>query len=158
MKEVFKYLDNLNIKYEVVYHPAVLTAEEADKYVEGRDGVLTKTLFMTGKKKRRFYLFIMDEIKRLNIKKISELVQDKLHFASEEDLMNKMNLIPGSVSLFGLLNNKEHDIEVYIDKDINKEKIITFHPNDNTATIFISIKDMYKILDLLEYNYQIMEF
>ena len=69
-----------------------------------------------------------------------------------------MGLKPGIVSLFGLLNNKEKDIKVYIDKDLLKEQIITFHPNDNIATIFISVKDMFNFLDKLEYNYQIMEF
>ena len=57
MDSVFKYLDNLNIKYEVVYHPAVITTDEADKYVEGKEGVLTKTLFMAGKKDRNFCFF-----------------------------------------------------------------------------------------------------
>lgn len=158
MKEVFEYLNKVNILYDVVYHPAVFTTEEADKYVEGMDGVLSKTLFMAGRKNRNYYLFIMDDSKRLDIKKMSELVDDKLHFGSEEDLMNKMGLMPGSVSLFGLLNNTDHDINVYIDKEITSEKIITFHPNENTATLFISMDDMYKFLDSLEYEYQIINF
>ena len=158
MKEVFEYLNKVNILYDVVYHPAVFTTEEADKYVEGMDGVLSKTLFMAGRKNRNYYLFIMDDSKRLDIKKMSDLVDDKLHFGSEEDLMNKMGLMPGSVSLFGLLNNTDHDIHVYIDKEITSEKIITFHPNENTATLFISMDDMYKFLDSLEYEYQIINF
>ena len=157
MKEVFDYLDNLGIKYDIVNHPAVFTTEEADKYIEGMEGVPSKTMFMAGKKDRNFYLFIMDEKKRLDIKKLSLLIGDRLHFGKEEDLKNKMGLVPGMFSLFGLLNNKEHDIKVYIDKDIKLEKIITFHPNDNRATIFISVSDMFKILDDLEYSYELIE-
>lgn len=157
MDFVLQYLDDLNIKYEIVYHPAVFTTEEADKYVEGMDGVLSKTMFMAGKKDRIFYLFIMDEAKKLDIKKMNSIIDDKLHFGKEKDLMGKMKLKPGSVSIFGLLNNSEHDVNIYIDKDIINEEKITFHPNDNTATIFITIKDMFKFLDSLDYKYQVID-
>lgn len=157
MEQVFKYLEKMNIEYEVVHHPAALTTEQADSYVVGKEGVLTKTMFMAGKKDRKFYMFIMDEKKRLDMKQLSELVGDKLHFAKEEHLMTKMGLKPGIVSLFGLLNNKEHDIQVYVDKEILSERLITFHPNENTATVFIAITDMFKILDDLKYEYHLIE-
>ena len=157
MNDVFKYLDNLEIKYEIVYHPAVLTTKEADKFIEGKEGVPSKTMFMSGKKDKKFYLIVMDDSKRLDIKKLNERTNDKLHFGKEEDLLNKMGLVPGVVSIFGLLNNNEHDINIYIDKKINEEEFITFHPNENTATIFIKIKDMYKFLDSLNYKYEIVE-
>ena len=157
MQEVLDYLDKLNIKYEIVNHPEAFTTEEADKYVEGMEGVLTKSIFMAGKKDRKFYLFIMDDKKRLDIKKISEFLDDKLHFASEETLMKKLGLKQGYVSLFGLLNNKDHDILIYIDKEILDEKIITFNPNVNTATLFMSVDDMFKFIEDLDYNYIIMD-
>lgn len=157
MEEVFDYLDNLDVKYDVVNHPAAFTTEEADKYIEGMEGIPSKTLFMAGKKDRNFYLFIMDEKKRLDIKKLSNLIGDRLHFGKEDDLKRKMGLVPGMVSLFGLLNNKEHDIKVYIDKDVTLEKLITFHPNDNRATIFISVSDMFKVLEDLDYDYKILD-
>ena len=59
-----------------------------------------------------------------------------------------MNLKFGVVSLFGLLNNKDKDIKVYIDKELLNEDIITFHPNDNTATIWIKVNDLIKMIDL----------
>ena len=68
-----------------------------------------------------------------------------------------MNLVPGMVSIFGLLNNKDHDIKVFIDKAITYENKITFHPNDNTATMFISVNDMYKFLNTLDYKYEIID-
>lgn len=158
MKEVFEFLDKLKIKYEVVNHPVASTMEEADKFIEGYEGVPSKTMLMAGKKDRKIYLIITDSSKRIDIKKMNELLGDKLHFAKEEILMDKMGLAPGVVSLFGLLNNKDHDINVYIDKNILNEKIITFHPNVNTATIFISMDDMFKVLDELNYKYEIIEF
>ncbi len=69
-----------------------------------------------------------------------------------------MGLAPGIVSLFGLLNDKDHEINVFIDEEIIKEKTITFHPNDNTATIFIGMSNMFKILEDLNYDYKIIKF
>lgn len=157
MKEVKEFLDKLNIKYDIVFHPVVYTTEEADKYIEGMNGVPSKTMFMAGKKDRNFYLFVLDDSKKLDIKKINDIIGDKLHFGKEEHLKEKMNLVPGMVSIFGLLNNKEHDIKVYLDNALLNEEKITFHPNDNTATIFITIPDMFKFLDTLNYKYEIIE-
>ncbi len=157
MNEVKAFLKKLNINYDIVYHPAAWTTDDADKYIEGLDGVRTKTMFMAGKKDRNFYLIILDEDKRLDIKGLSEVIGDRLHFGKEEHLKEKMNLVPGMVSLFGLLNNNEHDIKVYIDKEIINENLITFHPNDNTATIFISIDDMFKVLNELNYDFEIID-
>lgn len=148
--KVYETLDRMNIKYDIVNHPPAWTTEEADEYIMGKDGVPSKTMFMTGKKKKRFYLIIMDDSKMLDIKKINEIVGDKLSFGKEELLREKMNVAPGIVSIFGLLNNSEKDIEVIVDADLKNEEIITFHPNDNRATIFIKMVDMYKFLDEME--------
>lgn len=157
MKKVLEYLKNKKMKYEIIYHPPAITTEEADKYIEGKEGIRSKTMFMANKKDKKFYLIIMDDSKRLDIKKMNEIINDKLHFAKEVQLIEKLGLKPGTVSIFGLLNNKDHDINIYIDKEIMNEKLITFHPNDNTATIFITVEDMLKIFDDLDYNYEVIE-
>lgn len=157
-EEVFKELEKMGIKYEVVNHPPALTTQEADDYIEGKEGVRSKTMFMSDKKKRNFYLLILDDTKRLDIKKIGEIIGEKsLRLGSAENLKEKMNLEFGVVSLFGLLNNSEKDIKVYIDKELLNEKIITFHPNENNATVFIKMDDMFKFLENLEYKYEIIE-
>ena len=157
MKKVLEYLKNKKMKYEIIYHPPAITTEEADKYIEGKEGIRSKTMFMANKKDKKFYLIIMDDSKRLDIKKMNEIINDKLHFSKEVQLIEKLGLKPGTVSIFGLLNNKDHDINIYIDKEIMNEKLITFHPNDNTATIFITVEDMLKIFDDLDYNYEVIE-
>lgn len=156
--QVFKELEKMGIEYEVVNHPPAFTTQEADAYIEGKEGVRSKTMFMSDKKKRNFYLLILDDSKRLDIKKIGELINEKsLRLGNEENLKSKMNLQFGAVSPFGLLNNKEKDIKVYVDKEILNEKIITFHPNENDVTIFIKINDMFKFFDNLNYKYELIE-
>ena len=159
MKEqVYKELNEMKIKYEVVNHPPALTTKDADDYIEDKEGVRSKTMFMSNKKKNRFYLLILDDTKRLDIKKIGEIINEKsLRLGSEKDLKEKMNLQFGYVSPFGLLNNCDKDIKVYVDKEILNEKIITFHPNENDATVFIKIDDMFRFFDNLGCEYKTIE-
>lgn len=157
-EEVFKELEKMGINYEVVNHPPALTTKEADDYIEGKEGIRSKTMFMSDKKKKNFYLLILDDTKRLDIKKIGETIGEKsLRLGNEENLKEKMNLQFGVVSPFGLLNNKEKDIKAYIDKELLKEDIITFHPNENDATIFIKMDDMFKFFDNINCKYEIIE-
>lgn len=157
MKEkVYSELSNMKIDYEVVNHEVATTTLLANKYIEGKIGVRSKSMFMSDKKKEA--LFILDDNKRLDIKKLSEQINEKgLRLGSEKNLFEKMNLKFGVVSLFGLLNNKDKDVKVYIDKELLNEDIITFHPNDNTATVFIKIKDMFKFIDNLGFTYEIID-
>lgn len=155
---VYEALNKIGIPYEIVEHPAALTTEEADGYIEGKEGVRTKTLFLCNKKGNVFYLVIMDDSKRLDMEKLAGILNEsRIRFGSSEKLMAKMSLPPGVVSLFGLLNNMDHDIKVYLDKEILSEKVMTFHPNDNTKTIFIGTEDMYKFIASLDYGYTVIE-
>lgn len=157
MNDVKDFLERENIEYDIVYHEPATSTELADKFIEGKEGVRSKTLFMAGKKDRKFYMLILDDGKRLDIKKLNEIIDDRLHFGNEEQLKDKLGLVPGIVSLFGLLNDRNKEINVYIDEDLLNEEIITFHPNENTATIFISIDDMFLVLKKLGYEYNLIK-
>lgn len=157
-EKVKEKLQELNIGFEMVEHPKALTTEEADLYIEGIEGVRTKTLFLTNKKKTEYYLIIMDDKKRLDMKRFNDITGIKrISFCSADILMEKMKLIPGAVSIFGLLNNVEKDIQIYFDKEIFLENRISFHPNDNTKTIFISIDDMLKFIKSIGFKYNVIE-
>ena len=151
-------LDQLGINFDVVEHPPVLTTEQADSYIEGLEGVRTKSMFLTNKKKTQYYLLIMDDQKLLDMDDFKEQVgANRIRMASVESLAEKMQLPAGTVSPFGLLNNEEKDILVYFDQDIVSEEIMTFHPNTNEKTIFISTTDLFKFLQDLGYSYEIVE-
>ncbi len=155
---VYSTLEKMNIPYKVVEHPPALTTEEADSYIVGKEGVRTKTLFLTNKKKTTYYLVVMDEAKHLDMEHLAKILHEKrISFGSPERLMTKMALSPGFVSIFGLLNNDDHDINVVLDQEILSEKWITFHPNDNTKTLFIAMEDMYTFLTTIGYEYKIVE-
>jgi Ala-tRNA(Pro) deacylase len=68
-----------------------------------------------------------------------------------------LELEPGSVSPFGLLNNIDNSVETYIDEDIYNADIVSFHPNRNTATLELSKEMFRKYLDSLKHKIQIIK-
>ena len=157
-QQVANKLQELGIAYDVVEHPPAFTTEQADSYIEGLEGVRTKSMFLTNKKKTQYYLLVMDDHKSLDMDDFKEQVgANRIRMASLDSLAEKMNLPAGTVSPFGLLNNDEKDILVYFDKDIVSEDIMTFHPNTNEKTIFISTTDLFKFLQDLGYSYEVLE-
>ena len=156
--KVKEYLNSMGIQFKIVEHEPAYTTEEADKYIEGHDGVRTKTMFICNKKKTNYYMIIMDDTKRLDMNKFKEIVSEKqMKMASEESLKEKLGIKPGMVSPFGLLNNDEKDVKIYMDKEIITEEIMTFHPNDNTKTLFITTKDLFKYFGNIGYDLSIIE-
>lgn len=157
-EQVIDKLKELDIEYQIVEHEPALTTEQADKFIEGIDGVRTKTMFLTNKKKKDFYLIIMDDAKRLDMDTFKDIVEEKqIKMASENCLFEKMMLPPGVVSPFGLLNNTEKDIQVYFDREIINEDRMSFHPNTNEKTIFIKTEDLLVFLKNIGYTINIVE-
>lgn len=107
-----------------------------------------KNLFVRDDKKRNYYLITVRGNKRVDFKKIKNDNNTRpLSFASEEDLMSIMNLIAGSVTPLGLLNDHELKVIFYLDKDfLNGKQIIGVHPNDNTATLWLKVTDLIDII------------
>ena len=156
-QQVANTLQELGIVYDVVEHPPAFTTEQADSYIEGLEGVRTKSMFLTNKKKTQYYLLIMDDHKPLDMDDFKEQVgANRIRMASLDSLAEKMNLPAGTVSPFGLLNNDEKDILVYFDKDIVSEDIMTFHPNTNEKTIFIKSKDLFRFLESIGFTYKFL--
>mgnify|MGYP001011773162 CR=1 FL=1 len=156
-QQVANKLQELGIIFDVVEHPPVFTTEQADSYIEGMEGVRTKSMFLTNRKKTQYYLLIMDDKKRLDMDDFKVQVgADRIRMASLDSLTEKMTLPAGTVSPFGLLNNDEKDILVYFDKDIVSEDIMTFHPNTNEKTIFIKSKDLFRFLESIGFTYKFL--
>ncbi|MDF2617328.1 MAG: prolyl-tRNA synthetase associated protein [Sedimentibacter sp.] len=154
-KSVYEVLEKLHIHYEKHDHPAVFTCREADIYTSGLKGVHTKNLFLRNKKGDKHYLVVMCEDKVLDVKAFGEIIHEKnISFASPERMMKYLKLTPGSVSLFGIINDTEHAVKVYIDEDIMKEEFINSHPNVNTSTLVIKVSDMIRFLEDSGNQYQ----
>ena len=85
------------------------------------------------------------------------LHQGKLTFASEARMEKYLGLQPGSVSPFGLINDTENHVHLFLDKNLQNAPRLSFHPNDNTATIVIKNEDFIKYLDATGNGYEFLE-
>lgn len=136
MTEVEQYLKLHQINFVLHEHPAVFTCEDIDKYCDDLTGLDCKNLFLRDQKGKRHFLFVFPSSKRVELDKICEIVDEKkLSFASAERLKEKLGLVPGAVSPFGLINDKNAEVEVYIDEEVYQSDLVNFHPNRNTATL-----------------------
>ena len=89
-QKVVDQLNELGITFQIVEHEPALTTEQADRFIEGIEGVRTKTMFLTNKKKRNFYLVIMDDAKRLDMDVFKEIVEkNKLKWLQLKHKMKK---------------------------------------------------------------------
>lgn len=148
-KMVYKVLDKLNIQYKIHTHPAVYTSKEAEKYVdESMEGSRCKNLFLRNQKGNKHFIIIIDHSKRVNLKELSKDLGEKtMSFASENRLKKYLGLLPGSVSPFGIINDTNKEVIVVIDKELKNKEKINFHPNINTETLTILLKDFERFLE-----------
>ncbi|MBS3071488.1 prolyl-tRNA synthetase associated domain-containing protein [Candidatus Pacearchaeota archaeon] len=148
------YLEKYNINFIEHKHLAVFTVEESKKIKLNYTGAHTKSLFLKDENSK-FYLICMAGEKRLNIKFLKSYLNVKdLQFASSDELKRVLNITPGSVSIFCLINTTKR-VHLIIDKQIWNEKTVGFHPNVNTATLEISHKNLEKFYNSLkERNYR----
>ena len=146
-EKVFDTLKSMNMQYDVVEHPPVYTMEEMENLNIDSKNEVVKNLFVRDEKKKNYFLIVLRKDKQVNLKKIrTELNCKPLSFASEEDLEKYLGLSKGAVSPFGILNDTECRVEVVFDKDILLYEHIGVHPNDNTATVWISPRDLELII------------
>ena len=147
-QQVYDYLNRLGIGFEYYEHPEAPTIEIAAQYYRGEGTTLCKNLFFRNHKGNRHYLVIMDSQHAMDIHDIEHrLHQGKLSFASPERMMKYLGVRPGSVSLFTLINDVNHEVTLFVDSQLKKAKKVSFHPNDNTASLVISNADMMKFIE-----------
>lgn len=147
-QEIYDFIKSKNIWYEITEHDAVFNMDEVENIelpYSQRDG---KNLFVRDDKKRNYYLITVKGNKRVDLKTFSKENQiRRLSFASDSDLKEILNLIPGSVTPLGLLNDVEHKVIFYLDEDFFLDnQIIGVHPNENTATLWLKASDLVELI------------
>ena len=140
---VYDLLDELEIEYKRVDHPAAETME-ACREIEKTLGVeICKNLFLCNRQKTDFYLLMMPGSKPFKTKDITkQLGCARLSFAGEEFMEEFLDITPGSVSVLGLMNDKENRVRLVIDKDILDGEYIGCHPCINTSSLAVKTADI----------------
>ncbi|MGE3178990.1 MAG: prolyl-tRNA synthetase associated domain-containing protein [Vicinamibacterales bacterium] len=144
---VLDALRALGIAFEKHDHPPAATVAEAEAHWAGIDATHCKNLFLRNQKGDRHYLVILAHSKRADLRQVAAQIGDgKLSFASPERMAKYLGVAPGSVSPFGLLNDPDRHVRLFLDQDLRRAERITFHPNDNTATLVLSYADFERFL------------
>ncbi len=157
-EKVLQVLDELNINYEYHEHPPIPTIEASKEYWGKMESTHCKNLFFRNHKGNKHYLVILECNQDLYIKDLEQrLKQGKISFASDKRLSKYLGLKAGSVSPFGLINDKENHVHLFIDQNLYDIEKISFHPNDNTATLVISGDDFHKYLKWTGNTYEFIQ-
>jgi len=148
-KVVYDSLNRMEVTYEVIEHPAVFTIEEMDNLGMEIKGEILKNLFIRDDKKKNFFIIVLCKQKRANLKEIrAKLDSGALTFASEEYLYKYLKLQKGEVTPFGVLNDEQCEVKVVFDSDIFSFDKVGVHPNDNTATVWLSPYDLRSVIEV----------
>ncbi len=152
---LYQVLENLSIEFEYHEHPPAPTVEAALEHWKEIQSTHCKNLFFRNHKGNRHYLVILEHSNKLAIRELEQLLkQGKLSLASDRRLEQWMGLSPGSVTPFGLINDTENHVHLFLDDNLRKADKLSFHPNINTATIVVSYDDFIRYLDNTGNSYE----
>ena len=142
--DAFNLLDRLNILYERVEHDAAMTIDDCYNVDKVLGTELCKNLFLTNSAKTSYYLLLLPGDKAFKTKEVSRQIgSTRLSFGSFEKMEEFLNLTPGSVTVMGLMYDKEHKVNLLIDEELKDKEYICFHPNINTGSVKAKTEDIF---------------
>ena len=147
-QQIYDYLQENSIWHEITEHKAVYNMAELAEVPCPYPEADAKNLFVRDDKKQNYYLITVKGEKRVNLKAFRKAQGTRnLSFASAEDLMERLGLIPGAVTPLGILNDETRSVKVFLDRDFLQEPgLVGVHPNDNTATVWLKTEDLIRII------------
>jgi Ala-tRNA(Pro) deacylase len=155
---VYRIFDDLGIEYEIVDHPPLYKEGDDERYRVHIDGMIFKNLFLKNKDKGRYFMYSLPLSKRADLKALQHLLgESRLSFGNENDLFEKMNIRAGSVSMLNFLGAPDSGVKLLIDSEARGLERVAVHPNDNTATVVISLASLEKALESVGVDYQYVE-
>ena len=145
----YEFLDRLGVAFDRTDHPEEpATSMEVCARVDAVLGVrICKNLFLCNRAKTKFYLLIMPGDKVFKTRELSgQHGLTRLSFADEEHMERFLDLHPGSVSVLGLMNDREHAVTLLVDEDVLKEEMFGCHPCENTSSIRFRTRDLTDLI------------
>ena len=158
IEKVLSYLNERGIKHSWYTHDEAPTIEIARTQWRNDGSKHCKNLFFRNHKGNRHYLVVLDCEQDLDIHDLEKrLHQGKLSFASPQRMERYLGLQPGSVSPFGLINDLDNHVHLFLDANLKNYQSLSFHPNDNHATVVISQREFMRYLGEVGNSYEYIE-
>lgn len=159
-KEIRTYdlLDKLGIEYQRIDHEAAMTMEVCEEIDKALQATICKNLFLCNRQETDFYLLMMPGDKKFKTKDLSKALGiSRLSFAKEEAMRQLLDITPGSVSVMGLMNDREQKVRLVIDEDVLEGTEIGCHPCINTSSIKFATRDLLeKIVPAMKHDYTVV--
>lgn len=144
-KEIRCYdlLDALNVPYQRIDHEAAMTMEACEAIDRVLDATICKNLMLCNRQKTEFYLLLIPGDKHFKTSVLSHQIgSSRLSFADAEHMLEYLDITPGSVSVLGLMNDKDNHVQLLIDEDILKGEYFGCHPCINTSSLRLATVDL----------------
>ena len=147
-KEIKCYdlLDSLGIAYQRLDHAPAQTMEVCAEIDKSLDAVICKNLFLANRQETAFYLLMIPGDKHFKTKEISHQINSpRLSFAPAEFMEKYLDITPGSVSVMGLMNDPDNQVQLLVDEDVLKGEYLGCHPCINTSSLRLKTKDIFEV-------------
>lgn len=140
---VYDLLDSLGVEYERIDHEPAMTMEICEQIDASLGALICKNLFLCNRQQTDFYLLMMPADKPFKTKDLSaQIGSSRLSFATAEFMEEFLDITPGSVSVMGLMNDKDRRVRLLIDADVLKEEYVGCHPCINTSSLRLRTADL----------------
>lgn len=157
--QTYRFLEETGVEFWQVDHEEAATMEACEEIDRALNATICKNLFLCNRQETEFYLLMMPGDKVFKTKDLSaQIGSARLSFAKPEHMLKYLNITPGSVSVLGLMFDKEKAVKLLVDKDILEGDTIGCHPCVNTASLKMKTADMFeKVVKALDHEPQIIE-
>ena len=147
-RDLFAFLDGLGIKHATKTHEPVVTVAESVALRDEIPGGHTKNLFLKDKKDN-YFLLTVEEHAVVDLKTVHTLIgaASKVSFGRAEKLMEYLGVIPGAVTAFGVINDRDGKVKIILDEDLMRYDVINAHPLRNDATTSIASADLLRFIE-----------
>ena len=140
----YDFLDKLGISYKRTDHAPADNMEACNEIDKVLEVIICKNLFLCNRQKTKYYLLMMPGDKKFKTKELSSQINSaRLSFADADDMLKFLDIEPGAVSIMGLMNDKEHAVQLLIDEDVKKSEYIGCHPCVCTSSLKIKTEDIF---------------
>ena len=140
---VYDLLDELGVAYQRIDHEAAMTMEACSAIDEVLDATICKNLLLCNRQKTAFYLLMLPGSKVFKTSELSKKIgSSRLSFADGAFMEEFLDITPGSLSVMGLMNDKENRVQLLIDEDVLQGEFIGCHPCINTSSLRFRTEDL----------------
>lgn len=156
--ELFAFLADLGIDVSTRRHPPLFTVADSQALRGEIAGGHTKNLFLRDKKDN-FFLVSVDEEAEVDLKQIHHVIgaAGRVSFGRPEMLMELLGVVPGAVTVFGLINDTKLRVKVVLDQELMSHAVINAHPLTNEATTSIAAADLVRFVEATGHDAAILK-